>query len=335
LAQIRDVPSVAQLLSQLRRIESAVSDDVRNDDNFLGLRVDESGRFATIARLFFRAHGENDGESDVASRLRRNPAFAHALREAGLTLADDDDATATRLHKCAAGDAGYASRCSDHCHAANRAAAGTLGWFFCLDGTPVCVGSRHVFCQSGDRTPLHSTCVYWRAYNDDGVGDYRIGTLWNYDRDTDSGARLFDSALIKIDDVDVLSGTLALCDDGLQRPYPLRLASEGAISSNESFYMIGMLSRTSRSTRFKGVGSRKFTRDGTRAQFDEQLFFERCSIPGDSGAVIVHERSNAVAGLTLAADALFTIANPLYRKPWRYAGLRRLGSLTLPDLRSV
>jgi hypothetical protein len=322
---------LSDLLWKLRRIERSVPDDIREDGNFLGLRVDESGRFVSIGRLFDSPVAK---EADVIARLERLPAFVDALNDAELMLTrDGDDATNVRFHKCYAGDGAYPARCSDHCFTANRRAAGTLGWFCYLDGVPVAVASYHVFCPSGDRTPLHSTCAYWWAYNGAADQDYRIGSLWNYDRADDARKRLFDCALIRIDDVSLLSGALAACDNGLQRPYPGRLADENAIADGETFYMIGMKTRSAAATRFKGVGSRKLGDAGRTNMYYEQLFFERCSVPGDSGAVIVHEKTNAIAGQTLAADGLFTIASPLYRKPWRHVGFRTVGAVTLPDLR--
>ena len=75
---------------------------------------------------------------------------------------------------------------------------------------------------------------------------------------------------------------------------------------------------------FAGVGSRKVTdKLGTRWLY-EQLFFGATNDAGDSGAVVVHERSNAVVALNIGREASFTIASPLYRKPWKLLGPRKL-----------
>lgn len=325
--------AITELLWKLRRVERSVPDEISGDDNFLGLRVDESGRFVSIAQLFFDPALAAQAD-DAAGRLTRLRAFREALSDAALELADDDGAAmTTQVHRCSAGDGGYAARCSDHCYSANRTDAGTLGWFFCLDGQPLGIGSYHVLCPRGDNTPLHSTCIYWCACAGAGEEDFRIGTLWNYDRGDAAGKRLFDCALIRVDDVGQLTGALAICDNGMRRPYPQELAVAADITRDERFYMVGMKTKTWSVASFKGVGSRKLAHLGRAAMFHEQLFFERCSDAGDSGAIIVHERSNRVVGLTMAADAQFTIANPLYRKPWRNAGTRTIRGVTLPDLR--
>jgi hypothetical protein len=323
--------SIAALLWKLRRVERSVPGDIRRDDNFLGLRVDESGRFVSIAQLFFDPASAAHADA-AAGRLSRQREFRAALDDAALELIDDDGrAGGARPHTCSAGDGAYAARCSDHCYTANRSDAGTLGWFFCLDGQPLGIGSYHVLCPRGDDTPLHTTCVYRCADAD--ADDFRIGSLWNYDRADAAGKRLFDCALVRVDDPGRLTGALAICDNGARRPYPQELAAEADITGDERFYMVGMHTKTWNTTSFKGVGSRKLAHLGKAAMFHEQLFFERCSDAGDSGAILVHERSNRVVGLTMAADALFTIANPLYRKPWRNAGTRTIRGVTLPDLR--
>lgn len=329
---------MAELLRKLRLLEKAVPEDIRNDTNYSGIRIDETGRTVAPAKSAFTIGFPKTGtQADaVDTRLIQSPRFQLAMAEAEVTPAEYfDPAYLTKLqHRCSAGDAGYStSRPDDNPRDCGN--AGTLGWFFFLDGVPVCVGSYHVFCPEGDATPLESTAVFRCGLREpSGARGIPIGSLLQFDKANSSITRIFDCALIRISDVHLLTGEFApiRCTDGsnLVRPYPMTLANESVIAGGESFYSVGQLTRTCATSSFQGVGSRK----AEGQMLYEQLFFAKFTQEGDSGAVIVHEKSNSVVGLVWAIDSKYTIANPLYRKPWHCCGKRTVDGVTLPEFQT-
>jgi hypothetical protein len=318
---VAERPRLAELLRKLRLVERALPRELAQDSDYRGIRVDENGSELSITLA--------SAASPLAGALAR--ALAVALGQAQLRLAPNADG-GRRLHGIAAGDAAYRARCAsaDFGAPANREAGGTLGWFFWLDGRPFGIGSYHVFCADGDRTVPGSICAFRR----DPRGrefDRRVGRLWHYDR-ADTRLRLYDCALILIDDPSSLSGAYRRIA-GVSRPYPLQLGSDNLIMQGERFYIVGAGSTADdvRDTLFRGVGSARFAVPPTgESMLHEQLFFDARTANGDSGAVVVHAASNAVVGLVAGGGGAHTIASPLYRKPWRYAGVASALGVSLP-----
>lgn len=319
-------PRLAELLRKLRLVERAIPRELAQDSDYRGMRVDETGTELSIALA--------SGDSPIAGALTR--ALAGALAQAPLRLAARAADGTRKLQGIAAGDAAYRARCGDADFGApaNREAGGTLGWFFWLDGRPFGVGSYHVFCADGDHTLPGSICVYRR----DARGrdfDRRIGRLWHYDRAA-TRTRLYDCALILIDDPSSLSGAYRRIA-GISRPYPLKLGSDDVIMQDQRFYVVGASSRAAdvRDTLFRGVGSARFaTPPAGETMLHEQLFFDARTANGDSGAVVVHAASNAVVGLVAGGGGAHTIASPLYRKPWRFSGITSAFGVILPAFRT-
>jgi hypothetical protein len=139
---------------------------------------------------------------------------------------------------------------------------------------------------------------------------------------------------VKIDDIGLVSGSMGSV---AAKPYPSSLGGAEMIAAGESYYMVGANTGQAKATQFRGVGSRKILQhDGSPKFYTQQLFFDACGRPGDSGAIIVHEATNSVVGLNMAGEAHFAIANPLYQKGWRFKEMKKtIDGIALPSLTTV
>ena len=313
------VQSMRDLLRKLRRLEFRLGPKVWKEPDFCGLRIDETGSVVHIS-----VGGMASGiETRIAAKLKST------MKRERLCLGATEHTGETRLQGFSAGDSAYSAPCD--CAASRdtiRDSNGTIGWFVLLDDVPVGIGSQHAFCVDGRS---RYSCIY--QYDDLGRNEPLIGREWS-SLQSSSGRRLFDCSLVRVADPSQISGRVRTVRDYLS-PYPIALGNASVLHQGQCFVILGK-SRHGKplTTTFRGVGSVRMKKDEPSAIFHEQLYFDVCTEGGDSGSVVVHTGTNTVVGLVLGISGAFTIANPLYRKRWRFVGLRMVDGVVLPLLRS-
>jgi len=335
---------VKDLIEKLHAANAAVPLAVKLDVNYFGLRIDENGQNIYIAKQQFTdgkaGVGEIPGEFDDV--LSKTPHFRATLDGLHLGLgAINDRANKSQFYAASAGDRLYTSRLGHNVNPDNEN-WGTLGWIFYLDDVLVGLSCRHVLCPQGDQTPAESrvgaaACwVYQVVDVNDRSQDKKIGTLLDFDLLDGVLQPVFETALVKFDNIGLASGAFRATPAGPLVAYPSRLGGAETIGPNERYHMIGAVCTEAKTTVFRGVALRKFLQDdGSPRFFAEQLFFDACGHPGDSGAVIVHEADNgvtSVVGLNIGGDGAFAIANPLYQLKWKFKEMRNAGGILMPSL---
>ena len=211
---------------------------------------------------------------------------------------------------------------------AERAAgtgAGVAGWTFRLDSRTVVLTAYHVLCNGQWNSTAVGTGVKVL------VGDEPIeGWLHCYQK-MNVGATLnqWDLAMARVEESQA-RGRCAPCENG-DSPYPYPLDLCAGVSLGQSFHKVGMSKNSNRcatgSLRKIGSCTLKFGGLPTTSTFIGQLFFSRIAEPGDSGAMVVRDNDNKVAGLIFTGDSEYTVANPLYLLPWA----RVSGNHVLPN----
>ena len=311
--------SVNELLGKLRAVQRVLPDAVRNHSSYKGMRISPNGR---QLRVYKSPRGDPSPPLDafMQSETLRTVCKAEGLNKYGLAHRFQ-----AMLQRSSAGEGVYVGE--------NPGDAGTLGWFFHLDRTLVGIGSYHVLCPEGDAS-LPGAVARSSA---DGK---EIGRVWRFDPAHGRGRRMFDCALIKIDDIRNLTGEMApcVCAGGKTclSPYPLMLTSVESIRPMDKFFLRGNRTTGCTELGFQGVGSITIpTSNGDTPMLYEQLFFDLGSDGGDSGAIVLHKNTNTVAGIVVGQVDSLTVASPLYRKPWKFVGLKTIGGITLPHLHST
>lgn len=205
---------------------------------------------------------------------------------------------------------------------------GTLGWSIVLDGFPIGVSNWHVLCVKGNATQRGDQVEIITS-----AGRYEVvGGVYDFDEIYNAKANLWDFALVKYDSLNIPIDKMRVCDDGVQRAYPMRLGLPENINGQDTYWKVGARQPTCGGGKLLYVGSSRVDYgDGFKAIFTEQLIFEKLSDHGDSGSVVVHGKSETVVGLIFAggrqADGVaISIANPLYRKGWHFRGTVSLDS---------
>lgn len=209
----------------------------------------------------------------------------------------------------------------------NTALPGVAGWTFRFDSRTVILTAYHVLCnQQWNNTPVGTT-VNVR------VGDEPIqGWLHCYQK-MKTGATLnkWDLALARVNDADA-RGRCAPCEAN-ESPYPYPLDLCPSVSPGQSFHKVGKADNNNNNRCATGtlrkIGSctLQFAGFSTPSTFTGQLFFSNMAEEGDSGAVVVRDNDNKVAGLIFTGDNEYTVANPIYLLPWE----RLSGNHTLPN----
>jgi hypothetical protein len=308
------------LQALLHAIEGAIPAGIRADANFAGLRLDRTGTELRIA-LFVP-----DARPPLVDRLLDAPEFRALLHAHRLRVGAEHGVL--RLLGCSAGDQGYAPE-------RNYVHFGTFGWIVCLDGFPACLGSYHVFCPAGDDSARGREPVFWRD-RDARQLPRRVGTLYDFVPMAKADPRRFDLAAVRLDDVGVIANLWSDWKTRSGHAYPLALAPIDRTGDDERYYVVGAGMLQDRvELVFRGIGTRKDPVNGY--YFRDQLFFapvdaEYRLVGGDSGAVVVHDRSNAVVGMAMMTSSGLTVANPLCQMPWRPARNATvvLGGVRLP-----
>jgi hypothetical protein len=300
------VLSYAQLTDRLHAIEAVIPPDIVADTNFAGLRLDASGTFLRVAQVIA------DRRPLLVDRLCRDRAFREFADAHGLQAGVEHGPTRL-LGSCAAGDQGYTPE-------RNYAHFGTFGWIVCFDGRAASFGSYHVFCRSGDASRRGGDAIFWRDRSGQSL-PRRVGTLHDFVPMAHADPRLFDLAVVAFDAAVSIASLHNDWHARSGRAYPVRLEHIEASDEEERYYVVGAgMIEDCVELRFRGVGTRRDTVTGY--YFRDQLFFEPADarfhpVGGDSGAVVVHERSNTVVGLLMMTSSGFTVANPLHRMPWK------------------
>lgn len=292
------------LLLRLHNIEDAVGrTKVRAAPGYRGLFFERNGVVLTILA------GQPEFDAVV-----NDPCFREAAKglncqrvdpgPPAIGFARDADAKSQKFgprnEPYSAGDRGYFSG-----RGQGPDGYGTLGWFFFLGDRLVGISNYHVYCHAGGG---ECSGVYAEATANPQAP--KLGSVLSCETYDPAGA-LYDLALIEVDPATRLSGTFR--EPGFA--YPMRLGTSQDIKTDNTPYtIIGAATDTFTRT-FAGVGSYKNYLDMLLV---EQLYFTPGGHGGDSGAVV--SIAGSVVGLYHAHISVgglsYSIANPLYRKPW-------------------
>lgn len=307
--------NVTALFDLLTKVVTALPPDVTSHDNYLGVRVDESGATATLG---FR--GEVPVELAISAQraIESKTRLKYGGGEHATLLLDLIPTMKPQSDSLVGESVNAGDSCNvKRCHDGPTLGSGTMGWFFFLDDELVCVTNRHVAVPSGSP----DACLF----TPDGrkVGSY----YWS---DVSPTRQVFDLALVMVVSSVRCSGKFRMGGPA-RRPYPKELWTDSTIDADASFYLVGATTADG-TTHFRGVGCRKSAFDKSERMYYDQLFFDRCSSGGDSGAVIVHEESNTVIGLASMVDSNFTIASPLFLQPWKYREMVERAGVQFPRL---
>lgn len=299
---------VGDLYRKLDLIEGELPGWISCHDRYGGIRVDESG---TLLELQVTT-----GRDDLADlrRIFASQRLTHLVRHLGVRYVGEHEAEFEALSRSAGDATGL-----------NKTVNGTLGWIFFLDDQLVGMSCYHVLCEQGDCTPSLRNKRVPLADVYCGSGTYMeyAGMLFDYDQLMPGRrlTRLFDLALVKLEYPERFSGTMRPCTNGDVFDLP-GLGSAAHVLPRAAYRLIGNASQECQALRFRGVTNCRMDYDGVRYRFKRQLLFgcdddKPGSEPGDSGAVIVHADSNSVVGLASQRTARYTVANPLFLKPWK------------------
>lgn len=212
---------------------------------------------------------------------------------------------------------------------------GTIGWSIILDEEPVMISNSHVFCPRGNDTPLGTPIMATGA-----TGTGSVGRL-AYCYPMTQSNNLWDLAIAKYLPSVMPSGQMRSCEDGSRLPYPMKLGFTDDLFSGDTHWTIGSTSPICSNGKLVTVGSATVDYgEGVLRQFKDQLIFEKISQGGDSGSIVINERTRQVIGLLFAGskegqERKVSLANPLYRKEWSYEGTRTVGTSVLPVFRSL
>lgn len=302
------------LSKKLAAVEAAIGRGVWLDNDFVGIRIDETGKLLT---LVVQSAGR---ATSLEAELRQNTALAAVLASESLNMQVIAEPPPT-ITAIAAGTAGYGQ---------GLAGYGTLGWFIYLDQVLVAISNHHVLCANGDATPICTP-----VYSGNGA---RIGRLHAFDNLSIASPRLFDFALAAIDDASLVLPQFAQCESGSTYPYPMRLGLSENLTQSQTYYTVGARPPRCAEGRFRGLTTSKVGpySNGRHYVFTDQLLFDPITAPGDSGSIVVDRQTNRVLGLVFAGlEGVRSLANPLYRKGWTYSGSRALDDFEIPSFETT
>lgn len=197
---------------------------------------------------------------------------------------------------------------------------GTGGWTFYLDDVLVCLSCWHVFCARGNATVIGQPVE---------LNFQRVAHVRFFFPIYPNTRNLWDLALAAYDDTTVPIAQMRSCDDGFVVPYPRKFSED--INPGGSYKKVGNRLPTCRSGSLTGVYDVLVDYPGIGSlYFQQQLVFTKMSDPGDSGSVALDNRDNSVAGLIFAGSPSDTLANPIFRLGWTFAGTRVVNNVELP-----
>ncbi|MBX3319100.1 MAG: hypothetical protein KF890_04405, partial [Nitrospira sp.] len=172
---------------------------------------------------------------------------------------------------------------------------GTIGWSIVLDEDPVMISNSHVFCSRGNDTPLDTAIMATGA-----TGTSVVGRL-AYCHPMTRSNNLWDLAIAKYLPSVIPSGQMRSCEDGSRLPYPMKLGFTDDLFAGDTHSTIGRTRPICSNGKLVTVGSATVDYgEGVLRQFKDQLMFEKISQPGDSGSIVINERTRQVMGLLFA-----------------------------------
>jgi hypothetical protein len=219
----------------------------------------------------------------------------------------------------------------------NTRSPGTAGWNFRdAGGARYCLTNWHVVCGGRNDVALGLPV---RGLLSNGKFE-RVASLADFSPvHVKEHRNTWDLAILKYDDRTEV-GRFKRVQKSAAPVYPTAFATTAELGSVS--YKVGAGSQFTRG-RLSAVGHHRVTnlnREGDEFWFFDQLFFKPLkhkfmTRPGDSGSVLVDERSNLINGLNFArvdldsdTQEVWTIANPLHRLGWKSEG----GSSQLPAI---
>lgn len=301
-----------KLIDKLRLLEAALPPEMILDKDYLGLRITEDGKEAIISIA------SSTKVKNVELLVRDDPNFMKILNTESLLL-HVVEGEIFKPQAVMAGSPGFGQGLNGY---------GTLGWFIYLDDQLVGVSNYHVLCASGDNTPLGTP-----VFSGNPGKASALGSLHAFDALGTAFPRLFDFAMVAISDLSLISAEFVPCESGAKYQYPTRFGTSEDLRPSENYYTVGARAPMCSEGKFRGIGSALVGPypGGQNYYFSEQLFFDSMSKPGDSGSLIVQKSSNCVIGLLFAGiENQHTLANPIYRKGWTYAGTKAVKDIELP-----
>ncbi len=194
---------------------------------------------------------------------------------------------------------------------------GTVGWnVLRYPGLEhIALSCWHVLCGKGNDTPLGYPVS---------LGGSTDAKLWDFVPTFPARAiNNWDVAMAEYDRVDDMCRAFKACQAGnvpQQYPYPKYIAEE--IFFGDEYYKVGASSDCT-TGKLRAVRNHKTTVFGSEYFFDGQLRFDRMTMPGDSGAILVHTKSNMVTGLHMSGSDAGSTSNPFYLFGWIYVGSMR------------
>jgi hypothetical protein len=189
-----------------------------------------------------------------------------------------------------------------------------------LDEVLVCLSNWHVFCPNGNSTTIgHPVALDFE----------QVAHVHFFYPVFASAVNLWDLALAAYDDTSAPLAQMRPCDDGTVTPYPQKFSED--INPGGAYRKVGERAPICRTGNLTGVHDTLVDYPGAGSvHFQEQLFFSKMSDPGDSGSVILDTRDNRVTGLNFAGNQTETVANPIFRLGWTFAGTRVRSGVEFP-----
>lgn len=213
---------------------------------------------------------------------------------------------------------------------ANSTFPGTLGFICVLNDKLVCTSNAHVFCGRGNSTKLDFNPVIEIGTNQDGFRAAarlmyfeRMGLACKgHEAERDFAVAVFDEDVAP----SVRPEFVPYNAQGNRVEYPVNgFTKEADMSYSDTFYRVGAMSNDGKPVAYIGAESAKVTYEepfNGCVHFKKLALFDVSTVGGDSGSLMVHERTKSAVGLVLGIDVdkPRTCVMPFWTLPWIQQG---------------